>query len=187
MHVTLTDMVIFLSYRNVGDCSMFRHPYVPTPLCSDTPMFRHPYVPTPLLSDCSTYVPTPLLFRHPYFPTAEPIKSQSNIKSFFRPKRKDADEGDTLGDNVAPTLAAKGVYHDTDGESEQATCTRYTHPSTKLASIQFALATTLFIGIFFLKFQTCFQLKSSGMCKDGFQYTLPLLTCFCSLKYYTLS
>ena len=59
-----------------GDCSIFRHPYVPTSLCSDTPLFRHPFVPTPLCSDIpmfrhryvqtplcsdnSTYIPTPL-------------------------------------------------------------------------------------------------------------------------------
>ena len=46
-----------------SDCSIFRHPYVPTPLCSDTPMFwqlnlysdtpinRHPYVSKPIYSD----------------------------------------------------------------------------------------------------------------------------------------
>ena len=45
--------------------------------------------------------------------------SQSNLTSFFRPKRKDTDEGE-MSDNVAPTVAAKN--HDTDGESEQASC-----------------------------------------------------------------
>ena len=39
-----------------------------------TPIFRHPYVPTPLCSDNSAYIPTPLcsdspIFRHPYIPT----------------------------------------------------------------------------------------------------------------------
>ena len=31
---------------------MFLHPYVPTPLCSDTPKFLHPYLPT-LLYVCN--------------------------------------------------------------------------------------------------------------------------------------
>ena len=48
--------------------------YLPTSLCSNTPIFRHPYVPTPLCTDNSTYIPTPLcsdtpMFRHPYVPT----------------------------------------------------------------------------------------------------------------------
>ena len=62
----------------IGDCSMFRHTYVPTPLCSDIPMFRHPYVPTTQPIFRHPYVPTSLCFdtliiRHTYVPTTQPM------------------------------------------------------------------------------------------------------------------
>ena len=54
---------------------MFRHPYVPTPLYSDTPMFRHPNVPKTEPIFRHPYVPRPLyfdtpMFRHPYVLTS---------------------------------------------------------------------------------------------------------------------
>ena len=61
MEVGFTEVSRLFSGYTFSDILLFQHPYIPTPLCSETPIFRHNYFLIPLYSNN----PTSLCSDHP--------------------------------------------------------------------------------------------------------------------------